>query len=440
MTRGLVESFRKKFTIMLPDPSNAYGVTAFSPSEIKQLDQLIESLEDRTGASLLQPIFAELDLVLGSLYAIYLSELQFLADGEPQNVAANQIARDFAAVRPLVSSLRGRVDGNDPEGALPLARELKLAVTRLFGSFGDMKRQALEGPRYSELPFTQELLRVVFHYLEGNLPLEAVQDRLDAFCTYHDNLDISLEQMVPTPAEAPIMEARREDLEDALALQLQGIEDLDAALERRSDRGVKKAADTLQLAAETLFDIYDELQKAELEPATVTCFRCGASNIEESRLCSGCGAVLPRFNSDASRSTIEIRENSPASVDKPEELTKLELAMKDALRANDGSVLERALDSFENRLRAINKGMSALKEPPADIPWDHLQLLQESKARFQESMEILAEGHALLSEGAVNLDQGLLRRGLEEVEAGYQVMEGFAEIFERAEKLSPKTP
>ena len=92
------------------------------------------------------------------------------------------------------------------------------------------------------------------------------------------------------------MEARRDDLEEALAMQLQGVEDLDVALERRSDKGIKRAAETLRVAAETLFEIYQELQNAQLEPATVSCFRCGASNSAEARLCAGCGAVLPRFD------------------------------------------------------------------------------------------------------------------------------------------------
>jgi hypothetical protein len=442
MTRGLVGSFRKKFTSMLHDPSNAYSVTAFAASEIKQIDQLIEHLEDRTSANFLQPLFEELDQILGSLYAIYLNELQFLADGEPQNVAANQIARDFTAIRPIVAALRNELSLGEQENALETARDLKTAVGKLFGSFADMKYQALEGPRYSELPFTQELLRVVHHYLKGSLALSSVQERLDAFCNYHDNLEISLEQMVPTAAEAPIMEARREDLEDALALQLQGIEDLDVALERRSDKGVKRAAEALSVAAETLYEIYEELQRAEMEPATVSCFRCGTSNTAAARLCSSCGAVLPRFDAgsagDRRTTTLEIKESPDgAQQEKPEELLRLEAAVTNAVRANDSTIITRALEAFEARLKVVNQRMAAFKEAPSDIPSDHLRVLTEGRARFQESMEILVEGHSLLSEGAHNLDPALLRRGLEEVEAGYQVMQGFTEVFERAEKLSP---
>lgn len=444
MTRGPVESFRKKFTSMLHNPSNTYGVTAFAPSEIKQIDQLIEHLEDRTSPTYLLPVFEELDQILGSLYAIYLNELQFLAADEPQNVAANQIARDFNEVRPVVAALRNELSLEDMENALESARQLKVVVTKLFGSFAEMKHQAMQGPRYSELPFTQELLRVVHHYLKGNLALASVQERLDAFCNYHDNLEISLEQMVPTAAEAPVMEARREDLEDALAMQLQGIEDLDVALERRSDKAIKRAAETLRVAAETLFEIYQELQKAELEPATTSCFRCGTSNAADSRLCSKCGAVLPRFDSgmaaEKRSSTIEIKESPDGkAAAKPEELVRLEAAVSAAIARNDGEILRAALDAFESRLKMVSQRMAALKDPPPDIPPDHLLVLQEGRARFQEALEILVEGHTLLGEGATDLDSALLRRGLEEVEAGYQVMQGFTDIFERAEKISPKS-
>lgn len=438
--KGSGQQFSKKVYNMLPKPLNAAGVTAFMPCEIEQIDQLIEHLEDRTSASYLQPLFEEMDQVLGSLYAIYLNELQFLAADEPQNAAADQIARDFTALRPLVARLRNELSLGESQNALDTARELRTGVTRLFASFADMKLQAMQGPRYSELPFTQELLRVVYHYLKGSLSLNAVQERLDAFCNYHDNLEISLEQMVPTAAEIPVMEARREDLEEALAMQLQGIEDLDVALERRSDKAILRAAEALKVAAETLHEIYQELQKAELEPAGVSCFRCGNSNLAQARLCTSCGAMLPRFDGSGGprSSTLEIQEGPASGLPgRPEELLRLEEAVDQALQRNDSSLITTALEAFASRLRTVEGRLASFKEPPPDIPPEHLRLLQEGKARFAEAIDILAEGYALLSEGAGNLNAGLLRRGLEELEAGYQVMQGFTEIFEKAEKISP---
>lgn len=429
---------------MLHDPSKAYGATSFVPSEIPQIDQLIEHLEDRTDANYLQPIFEEADQILGSLYAIYLNELQFLADGEPQNAAANQIAQDFTEIRPLVAALRNELSLGELENSLDTARRLKVAVRRAFGSFGDMKAQAMQGPRYSELPFTQELLRVIFHYLKGNLALAAVQERLDAFCNYHDNLELSLEQMVPTPAEAPILQARRLDIEECLAMQLQGIEDLDVALERRSDRAVKQAAETLKEAAETLHEIYQELQQAELNQAsaTVSCFRCGTANSTDARLCASCGAVLPRFDSGQDQtSRIEIKEGPDGRASgRPEELVRLEDAVAQTLTSNDATNLNAALDAFEARLKTVTHQMNSFKAPPADIPAEHLELLVEGKERFRESVSILTEGHALMREGALALDQNLLRRGLEELEQGYRVMQDFSELFARAQQISPASP
>lgn len=441
MTRGPAWSFRKKFTSMLSDPSGAFGAMSSAPSEIKQLDLLIEHLEDGTETSYLHPLFEELDCVLGSLYAIYLNELQFLADGEPQNAAANQIASEFGSLRPLLADLRNELSLGEFQTSLESARELKVAVARLFTSFGDMKAQAQRGTRYSELPFTQELLRVAHHYLAGNLPQTAVQERLDAFCNYHDNLELSLEQMVPTEAEQPILAARREELEEALALQLQGIEDLDVALERRSDQGVKNAIETLRIAAETLYEIYEDLTRAEMgEPATVSCFRCGASSSAESRLCSGCGAVLPRFDAgaggDKPSSRIEIRENAASEAKRPNELLRLEQAVEEALASHDNAPLWRALEAFETRLRTVERQIAAWKEAPSDVPHEHLQLLQEGRGRLREATTLLLAGHALLREGASHLDGALLRRGLQEVESGYETLQSFNDTFERAEKLT----
>lgn len=438
MTRGLLALFEKMFTSMLHDRANAFAVTEFA-SDIKQLDGLIEHLEDRTGPAYLLPLFEELDQILGQLYAIYLNELQFLADGEPQNVAANQIARDFTAIRPIVARLRNELSLEEQERCLETARELKSAVGQLFSSFSEMRSQAAEGPRYSELPFTQELLRVAHHYLDGRLGINAVQERLDAFCNYHDNLEISFEQMVPTAAEAPILEARQDDLEEALQLQLQAIEDLDVALERRSDKAILKAIEALSEAAEALHEIYLELQAAENEPDTVSCFRCGASNPAEQRLCSGCGAVLPRFDASEKRSSsIEIKEGSgPSQSGKPDELARLERAVEEALRVGQSSILVEALDAFEKRLRTVEGRMATLKEPPSDIPADHLDLLREGRHRFEEALELLAEGHLILRDGAEQLDANTLSRGLDEVEAGYQTLLDFSELYQQAEKVAP---
>lgn len=423
---------------MRNDPSRAFGVSAFIPSEIKQLDVLIEHLEERTPGTHLLPIFDELDSILGSLYSIYLNELQFLADGEPQNAAANQIAKDFHAVRPLLSDLRGELNLQNSDSALPVANELKEAVKQLFLSFGDLKRQAATGPQYSQLPFTQELLRVVHHYLKGRLPMSAVQERLDAFCNYHDNLELSFEHMVPTSAEAPVLEERQEDLEEALALQLQGIEDLDLALERRSDRGVEKAVEALTVSAEALYDIYQELENAQHAVATVTCFRCGANNGTESRLCSGCGAQLPRFDSNQEKSTLEFHEGGSSSQSVPEELLRLQSAVQQAISGQDSGVLDTPLDSFASRLNTLKSRMAAMKAPPTDIPAEHLQLLNEGKELFQESLETLSQGYELLREGSDKLDAHRLRRGLEEIEAGFVLMQEFRQTFEQAEQLSPR--
>ena len=423
---------------MRNDPSRAFGVSAFIPSEIKQLDLLIEHLEERTAGVHLQSIFGELDSILGSLYAIYLNELQFLADGEPQNVAANQIAKDFHAVRPLVSDLRNELTLENTENALATAQELKEAVKQLFLSFGDLKRQAATGPQYSQLPFTQELLRVAHHYLKGNLPMSAVQERLDAFCNYHDNLELAFENMVPSPAEAAIFEERHEDLEEALALQLQGIEDLDAGLEHRSDRGVEKALEILTDAADALYEIYQALENAQNTVATVSCFRCGASNGTESRLCAGCGAHLPRFDSSQEKSTLEFQEGGTTAQGVPEELLRLQNAVNQAVADQDPESLDAPLDSFASRLKTLKARMAALKAPPSDIPEEHMKVLSEGKTVFQEAIDAFSRGYELLREGSLELDSHRLRRGLEEVESGFSLMQEFRLSFEQAEQLSPR--
>ncbi len=408
------------------------------PSEIRQLDLLVEQLENRVPPASLLPLFTELDSILGSLYSIYLNELQFLADGEPQNVAANQIAQDFNAIRPLTAKLRYELGQEGSAGGLDIARELKEAVRQLFLSFGDLKRQAATGPKYSELPFTQELLRVVHHYLKGTLPMSAVLERLDAFCNYHDNLEATFENMVPNDSEESVLLERREDLEEALSLQLQGIEDLDLALEKRSDKDVKAAVEVLTVAAETLYEIYQELDQANNTVSTVTCVRCGVSSQSSARLCVGCGAQLPRFDSSQQTTTLEFHEGGRAVPAQPEELLRMHNEVNLALSSNDPQSLLDALESFGSRLTSLQNRLSAMKPPPSDIPAEHLELLNDGKSLFQESLEILSAGYELLNEGAQSLDSQRLHRGLQEVEAGYSLMQEFHQTFEQAERLTPR--
>lgn len=427
------------FTNML-DQTHALGVSALSPSEIPQVDEIIELLEQGAYGQRLQASFSELDQILGSLYGIYLDELQFLAHDEPQNKGANQIAIDFASVRPLVGSLRNDLAVNDWESASDTARGLKTSVQDLFRSFGDMRSQAREGPQYSEVPFTQELLRVAHHYLKGKLPLLAVQERLDAFCHYHERLEHRFEETHPSDAEANLFKIRQTDLEEALSIQLQGIEDLDLALERRSDDAVKEALEVLKVAAEHLVEIYQALRQADLEPSTKTCFRCGATNVAEARLCSSCQAVLPRFDADTTegaQSTIVIKETvDQDSVTVPEEFLRLERSINEALGSNDNTVLIKHLEAFEGRLLTVHRQLESLKAPPADIPELHGAVLEEGKVRFADSLEGLRLGLELLKEAAPKLDPALLRRGLEELGVGFDAMREFQEIFQKAQEIS----
>ena len=437
MTRGVLCRIRKIVDKMLNDPSRAFEASAFAESDIRQLDRLIDLLQTRSVTPELRVIFTEIDSILGSLYAIYLDELEFLAAGEPQNEAANQIGKEFNEVRPLISELGGQLTAGHLEAALESALTLKAVVKGLFLAFGDFRRQAATGPKYSDLPFTQELLRVAHHYLRGALPVSTVQARLDTFCNYHDHLEATFEQMEPNAAEEAVLDDRGEDLEEALALQLQGIEDLDQAIEQGSDDGVRKAIEDLSVAAEALFEIYQELEQASNAVATVPCPRCGAGNEPGNRQCQGCGIQLPRFDTPDQTSTMEFSESGSASQGIPEELLRLQAAVDQAISRNDSAQLEAALHSFSNKLTSLKNRMAAMKAPPNDIPAEHLEVLKRGKSLFQESLETLSHGYELLSSGAPPLDSNLLRRGLEEVEIGFAMMFEFGQTFQEAEQLSP---
>ncbi len=412
-----------------------------APSEISQLDHLISLLEEDADFPEIFAVFQSFDEVLGILYGVYLSELQFLAAGEPQNKAANEIPAEFREVRKLVAELTHHLERKSKVSAREVALALKSQVGRLFGKFAQMKSQTLEGTRYSEVPFTQELLRVAHLYLEGRLPKTALVERLDAFCHYHEQLELTVEHMIPSQLEQAAFESAQDDLSTALGLQIEGIEELDLALELADDDRLRTALDTLIEAADILHSVYFELKEADQTPVTIACFRCGTDNSPESRLCGGCSAVLPRAEV-VSRSTVEFKENAESfdSDDSsiPEELLKLQGAVEDSLASGQSISLSQAVAAFRSKLEKTRGRWQRLESPPPSLPAEHVQLLKRGHQAFREALEVLEEGLQLLETGAPGLQAGLLDQGLQLLGEGFARFQDFQEIFRQAEQLSPR--
>lgn len=412
------------------------------PSEIPQVDLLLDSLQSRHSDNFdLERVrigLEELDSVLGHLLGLHLNELQFLAVDDPHNEGAEAVTEVFSVIRSTLFELHEKYELAQLEEMQAQATELKEQTQELFAKFATMREQAKSGPQYCKAPFTQELLRVTHHYLNRGLALSAVQERIDSFCHYHEQLETQILQIVPSQAESEVFESSQDELEEALSAQLHGIELLDGGLENRDNDSIAEAIELLADSGNALYEIYERLRAADLSPRTATCFRCGTENPLDSKLCGGCSAVLPRSEGSFSTTTVELKESGldDKSNQAPEEYLKMERGVLHFESSGDVDELMRVLSTYRRRWDANRMMIERMDNPPSNIPPEHLRLLKDSKQTFIDALTQIGKGLELLDEGANHRDANFMHRGLAEVLKGFELFETFRRLYQEAEVLN----
>lgn len=404
---------------------------------LPQIDRMIQDLEAGCVDHLYQ-LYAQLDQTFGTLYGIYVDELNYLAADEPQSEVAEKIGAKFAELHPTLSALRDDLSLQDDSAALDSLYALREQTLSLYELFEEYRRVREAQPKLSEIPYTHELVRVTRRFLQGELSLEAVQGRFEVFCQYHEALESQLAVIVPSPQERETFEENREDLEEALSLQMQGMEDLDVALERQDREAMEEALTSLLDSAEVLVEVYHKLQLADLQPKTVSCIRCGAENSPEAKLCGACAAVLPQSAASVGpTSTIALEEDgSSVGPRESEEVVKLQKAVADFLSCGNREPLQQALDSYARKFKRSQRQFQKLDPPPGDIPAEHHRLLSDARAIFAEALNHLERGLNTLQQGAESSDAFTLEQGLEQMWAGSNLFLDFQKTFQEAQQAT----
>ena len=428
--------FEKRARPTLPGKSDRMQAVDPLSEHIPQLDSMVEAINNGQ-FSVLNKQYTELDQVFGMLYTTYIDELKYLTATDTANEVAEQIGSMFLEMRPLIKELHDALSLGEFQEALPPLLGLKERAAKLLLLFSDYKETLSQGKKYSEIPYTQELVRVCRHYLKGDLSLEAALGRLDTFCQYHELLEAQISTMRPSSPEKRIFEERLPDLEEALALQQNAVEDLEHALETLEEDAAEESLEALIEAGEVLVEVYRALQKADFEPLTVSCIRCGAENSPESRMCGNCSAVLPQSAALAPSSTITFEEDGSAvGGSDSEEIARLRTLIEQLQLDPDSTDLTDAVARYRLRWKYNQKQFSSLAPPPDDIPAEHRDLLLHSREVFSQAMNTLDEGLSLLEDGTGSLDFSLLAAGLTRMEDGEALFREFAEQFKQAEALS----
>ena len=405
-----------------------------------QLQVMIKAIEEERTEHLFD-FFAELDQVFGSIYGTYLEELQYLAADDPQNDTSEKIGTCFAEIKPLISALRDDLNLEDLTRALETLESLEEASQDLPGLFQEFQDLSQSGPQFSEVPYTHELLRVCDHYLNGRLSVDAVQGRLESFCQYHESLETQISLLVPSQPEQEAFEERAEDLEEALNLQLQGIEDLDYALEQNDKEVLKESLPLLKESAEILVEIYRHLQDADLQPRTVVCVRCGAGNSLDAKICGECGAVLLQSAGSATfTNTLNLEEDgSMVGTQDPEEVGRLQVAVDNLLSTGEAQDLLSQIEHYNKRLQRSVRQFESLSAPPPEAPPEHAKILASARNHFGQALEELKLGLQQLSEGATEVDPLILESGMAAMRVASEYFAQFQSDFQRAQETQDQS-
>ena len=399
---------------------------------LPQINLLLEALE--TGAEdNSELLYHELDQALHFLYAGYAEEIQFLAPHEAQSETAELIGKGFVEIFGLLRPLGEEVAAGDFSLAQETADTLKEAMESLYPLFRSYRQQYEEAPRYSEVPYTHELVRVCRHFLEGHLSRETVLIRLEQFFQYHEHLESQLESSEPSGAEGETLRDNAEDLNEALRAQAQGMGELEAALssdEPDSDV-IEGCLELLTTSAEVLVEVYRTLQKADQEPRLVPCVKCSHPNALTSRTCRKCGAVLPGGSalSDESISTMALEEDGSAVLQAtPGELQKLHQAVHHFSSTGELEPLRKARSNFSNRLERVERRFERMSKLGGKMTEEQAAVLHSARGDFSRALGMVKEGLEILVQGEENHEVMRLELGLQKLEEAHQIFEGLREL------------
>jgi tetratricopeptide (TPR) repeat protein len=394
---------------------------------LPQLDQMTEALDSGQPDQVWE-LLEQIEWTLSVLYGGYLDELDFLAPDEPSSQIAERIGVQFSDITPLLTGLQEDLQNGEFDLAGETLEALREGSLQLYSLFEDYRRALQDGPRYSRIPYTQELLRVGHHYINHSLGLDPFHRRLDTFCQYHESLVHHLSHLTPSAPERATLEERWEDIEEALDLQAAAIEELDRALEQDDREAVKECLEVFADVSEALLDVHQALKKADQQPRTISCLRCRAPNSTQLRLCGQCGSVLPQNTSLLDPTTMRLEEDgTTVGTVEAQEVRKMQELVDIALQSGRNEPLKQALEDYGLRLQTNRRLFHNLQEPPSDLPQEQLNLIREARESFAQAFQELEKALELLNEGSDPIRPQLLESGLERMRRGakhFESLEG----------------
>lgn len=179
------------------------------------------------------------------------------------------------------------VQGADAVNFVFSLEQLEFSLGELSTRLQSLRELEEKQPKFSQVPYVQDLFRLAGAVRRGALEVELLAERLVAFEEVQGFVREALRE------QGGLSSADLEPIEAAFDLQDDGLDMLFAYLESGNPSALDKGLDCVQQAWDRLLGLRQEVLLAQEQADLPTCLRCGMVNPAGVRRCSACHSRLP---------------------------------------------------------------------------------------------------------------------------------------------------
>ena len=291
---------------------------------------------------------------------------------------------------------------DDPCASREQLSYLKTSTDKMQSSVSRLQNLVDQEEKFSESPYVHELIRVAYAVLGEQLPLEALQNRLDGYqmVLQQSLLEFENSESELTESDKLVVAESTQLLESGLEMAYQFLADPQA------DEILEEGLASLEEAAYLLLELSRDLKSKAVALRERACHRCGQVNLATNKLCAHCGVKLiatidearPGFDfTMGPDGQIRSGQSTPNLLDSIIEACESRLS-----EGHSAPGLQKSIGELQRKLHRLRYPVSRMSKLKVD-------LVEDLQLEVKESAEALLE---LLEETQEDLSN--LRRALRE--------------------------
>lgn len=266
--------------------------------------------------------------------------------------------------------------------------QLGYSLQEFSSSLQALRQLEERQPKFSEVPYVQELFRLAEAVRRGALGPDLLEERLLVYEEVQRFVHDSLHH------HGELSDSDLNKIDEAFALQNEGLDFLFAYLECHKVSALDKGLALVQQAWAQLLEMRQEMLLAQERAELPTCLRCGLLNPQGVRRCSACQARLPE-QSSFQVSTTDVPDTRPCR-------SGLEHITRVVSRMSAGQLsLQQFADEVDVQ-RGLYRQASALL---VRLEASAQSLPTQEKADFNQARQLFTQGLKELDSGIHQLEQ-----------------------------------